>query len=182
MASKQPNLGTGARGFIWSAWLWLIFTVPSFTDAACNMFTFMLLLVFGLAIGVGWIWLTVVRPELLSRRSAKWWLSVPAAGLLGTFLFVSDRDLAARVSLSEVELMDQVSQAQAGETYTPVNQRVGLFWIRDRTEFGGGVYFHTSSTWINSNGIAHIPPGSQPRPRTWTRHLYGSWYWYEWKF
>jgi hypothetical protein len=159
--------------------LWLLAVVPFFSDAACNSFLTLLFLGSGALLGLFWVAVSIGRPSLLRPPAAKWWFMVPIAGLMGLFLLVSDRDLALRVWLCEEVLQNRVDDVNSGNNPERAPGWVGLFHVDDTRCYDGGTYLYTSSSFINRHGVAHVPPGCQPMPRTRIKQLYGPWYSFE---
>ena len=110
------------------------------------------------------------------------WFSVPFAGALAIGLALTDWGLMLRVALCEAELADYAATVSAEGLPADLPGRVGLFHVDWVTTYDGGVYFYTATSFLNRHGVAHLPPGSKPAPRTFVRHLYGRWYRFDWLF
>jgi hypothetical protein len=95
---------------------------------------------------------------------------------------VTDLGLTLRVALCEAALRDYAAKVSAEGVRDEPPRWVGLFQVEEATVFDRGVYLYTSWSFLNRHGVAHLPPGSKPAPRTSLRHLYGSWYSFEWRF
>jgi hypothetical protein len=173
------RLPLAARVLAGGTWVWLLFAVVHFTDAACSVFAFFDVAATGLVLGFLWISFTALDPWLLRRYV---WLSVPFAGALAVGLALTDWGLVLRVALCEADLADCAATVSAGRLPEDLPGRVGLFHVDWVTRYDGGVYFYTSTSFLNRHGVAHLPPGAKPAPRTSIRHLYGRWYSFEWFF
>jgi hypothetical protein len=178
----RPGLPMALRLFVVLAWLWFLLAIPFVTDAACRFDAFLLLAWSGGLIGFVWLVVTLVYPALLKRPTRLRWLSVPLAGLLVVVLMVTGWGLLVRVFLCEGSLQDSVANVPANSEADWSPRRVGLFWVEDVKEYDGGVYLFTTQSFVSRHGVAHIPDGIQVAPRVSVRHLYGSWYSFEWRF
>ncbi len=168
---------------IGASWVWFLFALIYFTDVACPFNVFLVLGGSGLGLGVVWLVLTAVWPHLIRHSVCAVWLTVPAAGLLGSALLLTSWGLLVRVALSETTLRKcAANAAAAGGVPDEFPEMVGLFWVEDVRVDGGGVYFYTSRSFLNRHGVAYLPPGSASVPRISVCHLYGSWYSFEWRF
>jgi hypothetical protein len=178
--------GTATRRLPLSAWLlvcagwvWFLFAVVYFTDAACSFTAFLAVASSGVFLGFLWMSFSTLVPRLLRRYV---WLSVPFAGALAAGLALTDWGLTLRVALCEAELADYVAKVSAGGLPENAPGRVGLFHVDEVTTYDGGVYFYTSRSFLNRHGVAHLPPGAKSAPRTSVSHLCGRWYSFEWHF
>jgi hypothetical protein len=111
-----------------------------------------------------------------------WWLAVPATAIFGAALQVADVGLTLRVALCEDSLDRFVATVKPGGKGDHEPRWVGLFRVDYVQEYEGGVYLFTSDSFINQNGVAHLPNGAPVAPRMRVRHLYGPWYNFEWRF
>jgi hypothetical protein len=180
MASEYlPRYPFLARLLTGAAWLWCFFALVYFTDAACPFTVFGAMALSGLLIGAVWSIQTAIWPHLIRRLP---WLSVPPAGLLACALLLTDWGLALRVTLSETALNSRAADAIAAGIPDRIPRYVGLFHVDEVQVFDGGVYFYTTWSFLNRHGVARLPEGSRPAPRTSVQHLHGSWYSFEWRF
>jgi hypothetical protein len=178
--SKRPRFTP--RFLFAVAVVWLSFAVFYLTDASCNFYPAIFLTGSGVLIGSTWLALSVADWANFRRPYAKWWLAVPLFLLAGVALSATDQDLALRVVLCENALNDAVAEVQADSTVQWKTHRVGLFQVHDVREYFGGVYFFTSQSFIDHEGVARIPAGAPVAPRMRVRHLYGDWYVFVWRF
>jgi hypothetical protein len=70
----------------------------------------------------------------------------------------------------------------AGADASAFPSRVGLFWVRRAEVDQGVVYFYTSQSFINQEGLAYSnqPIGSPPRKSI--QPLAGPWHRFIWRF
>jgi hypothetical protein len=177
----SPRFRFAVRVLVVACWVWLLFALIYFTDAACPFPICLAMLGSGLLIGFVWIGLSALWPWLFRRPTRMVWLSVPAAGFLG-LLCLSDLALALRVKLCEGALSEYVAGVAANGEPPQTEIAVGLFQVRYTQAYDGGVYLFTSQGFLNQHGIAHLSPNSKPPPRISVRHLYGPWYTFMWRF
>jgi hypothetical protein len=163
-------------------WLCLLLAVLFLSEPAHNFVAMLFLGASGLVIGTTWLIFTVVKPQLLSSTSRRWWLTVPLAGGLGVVLLITNWGLALRIALCESTLHNHIAGLSAGSNVQRRPERIGLFRFEEVEEYQGSVYFYTGSGFLNRYGLAYIPPGQRPAPWMSVRHVYGPWYTFEWRF
>jgi hypothetical protein len=120
--------------------------------------------------------------RLQSWRDWAFWLAVPCAGLIGMLFATTDVGLRCRFRLSESALTERAESLLAGADASAFPSRVGLFWVRRAEVDQGVVYFYTSQSFINQEGLAYSnqPIGSPPRKSI--QPLAGPWHRFIWRF
>src|SRR5262249_46520297 len=110
------------------------------------------------------------------------WLTVPLVGALGVLIILkAEWILMAQVKLSEGRLRSYVASVAPG-TIDQTSRWVGLIRIEETEGYEGAVYLYTGTIFLNRVGVAYMPEGTQPAGRIRVDHLYGPWYWFEWRF
>jgi hypothetical protein len=169
----------GVRILTVLAWLWLAVALPFLTDAGCDMFV-------ALGLAASWAVLGIIWLVLLPvgwRTGWAWLLSAGVAGCLGLVFGLTNLGLVLRVALSESSLAGYAAEVQPDFLHPP--QRVGLFLVDGESTYDGIVFLYTSQGFLNREGLAYVPPGTElpaQIPRHHLRHLYGPWYWACWRF
>jgi hypothetical protein len=162
---------------------WLLLAVDGFSNTACDFDQVILLLYGGLGLGVGWMLATCFAlHRLQSWRDWAFWLAVPCAGLIGMLVAPTDVGLRCRFALSESALTERAESLLAGADASTFPSCVGLFWVRRAEVDQGVVYFYTSQSFINQEGLAYsnLPIGSPPRKSI--QPLAGPWHRFIWRF
>jgi hypothetical protein len=165
-----------------ASWIWFLFALLYFTDAACPFTAFLALAGSGFLLGVAWFVLTAVWPHLVRYPACFLWLTVPLVGLLACVLLLTGIGFVLRVALSEGALRECVANTAAAGGPKGGPSRVGLFQVEEVMVYREGVYFYTTWGFLDRHGVAYLPPGSELAPRIGVRHLYGRWYSFKWRF
>src|SRR5262249_33980231 len=169
----------GVRVLTVLAFLWLAVALPFLTDAGCNMFVGLGLAASRAVLGI--IWLSFLPVGW--RAGRRWWLSAGGAGCLGLGLGLTHVGLVGRVALSESSLEAYAAEVRPDFLHPP--RRVGLFLVDGESTQAGIVFLYTSQSFLNREGLAYVPPGTElpaQIPRHHLRHLYGPWHWACWRF
>jgi hypothetical protein len=167
------------------SWLWLLAAIPFLTDATC-CFPIALLLGFSWCVlGAAWLCLPLVnRSAFTSRSWRRWYFAAASTGLFGLMLAFTDMGLIARVTLCEAWLNSYVADVPSGTSEFKHETRVvGLFGVDGTEEHEGVVLLYTSTGFLDRQGLAHAPPGSNaPSWVRLDRHLHGDWFHFVWSF
>ncbi len=173
-----------ARVLAAMTWLWFLAALPFLTDAACNFLMAGVLAISWMILALAWVCALLMRHSLLNSASARrWWLSAGLAGLLGLLLVYTDLGLLLRVALSERELNAYNAAVPSGtRNIIHSNRQVGLFLVDGTEEINGVVVLYTSSSFLDRHGVVFVPDGAIPPSDLSTRHLFGPWYSFRWRF
>ena len=162
---------------------WLLLALDGFSNTTCDFDLLMLLLFGGVFLGLGWVLATgFALHRLQSWRDWACWLAVPCAGLLGMLFATTDVGLRCRFAMSESALTERAESLLAGADASAFPSRVGLFWVRRAEVDQGVVYFYTSQSFINQEGLAYSsqpivsPPRKSIQPLAGPRHLFVWWF------
>lgn len=183
MTQEKESL-TGLRALCLLTWLWLAAAIPLLTNASCGIGIGALIVLSWTVLAI--IWLVAAPWTIGSRKRRQWWLAAGAAGWLGAALTISDVGLRIRLAACESSLHAHGLQVvpNSGD-YSSEPQWVGLFRVDNAENRDGILLFHTSQSFIDSEGVAYVPldatlPPKAPRYRF--RHLHGQWYRFTWHF
>jgi hypothetical protein len=171
----------GVRVLAVLAWLWLATALPFLTNTGCDLLVGLWLVASWILLGT--IWLAV--SPLCWRVGLWWWLSAGVAGCLGLLFSFTNVGLVLRVILSESSLTAYASEVMPDNaSFLHGPRRVGLFEVDGEASYDGIVFFYTSQSFLNREGLAYVPSGKVPAqiPRHSLQHLYGQWYWACWRF
>jgi hypothetical protein len=165
----------------WTAGVWLAIVAVAHSDAGVA-FNLWMMLVLAMCALTGWWLVRTVLSLLMSRVEPESWRSrlwVPVAVALGVLLAATDAPLRLRLSLSDGALR---AGGPALSGWHPRSfgdsRRVGLFFVREYSEFGREMRFLTSSCGlVDQCGVVYSPDGRPPnRGEDSFTHLYGSWW------
>jgi hypothetical protein len=145
----------------------------------------LLLYPLGALLAISWLARTLFEfSTLCSKRAVIWWLSVPALGLLGVLLVVTDLCFPARVLVCERLLLDAAEEEARNPSLRGNNRvrLVGLFWVSEIDRAGASVAWTTRLGLLwHKVGVAYCPEGQTADLDFYElTHLYGDWYKFSW--
>lgn len=162
---------------------WLLVAIHGYTNTVCDFDLSMLLMFSGQALVLSWIVATcVARRPLRTWRARLIWISIPCAVGIGVLLAMTEAGLRCRLAMSESALTERAENLLNGEDITSFPSRVGLFWVRKAHIDDGVVYFYTSQSFLNQEGLAYSPQPIGSPPRMAVKQLSGQWYLFVWHF
>ena len=169
-----------------AALIWSVVAIVAHSDAGVAFPLWMLLFASLLVIGIGWLLALAVatftaRPPDRTRGDVlRSWLRVPLPILVTLALIWLSVPLRVRLFLSGPAL--QQSAAYLSRQPPPRFQDgppwVGLFRVREFSQFGGELRFLTSSCgFVDNCGLVFSPNGPPPnRGEDTFEHLYAEWW------
>jgi hypothetical protein len=179
------------RWLIGGAWVsasgWLIAVAVASSDAGVAFPAWMALFAFGVMLAAGWLlWMAVgiarAGKHGTSRviRTIRAGLVIPVVISLAVLLGATHVALEVRLYLSRDALLQAApSLAQMSSRELWFSPRwVGLFRVREFSQFGGELRFLTSECGVvDTCGVVYSPSGPPPnRGEDSFRHLYGPWW------
>jgi hypothetical protein len=166
--------------------VWLVVGLHFLTDTGTDLAPVLFLGATWLILACAGVSLFLTSPGgLRSRTWRRWWLAAGAVGALGPALLMTDIALMVRLYLCEGQVAAYATGVAPGTTETGHEPRsVGLFRVDGTEEYHGTVYLYTTYDFLDRCGLAYVSTGAAPPTlgRTRTRHLYGPWYCFRWRF